>query len=189
LISSETGIFRVPESGGKATKVADVPSSPILPAPGGVIYYGFPDEIGRIAPGARTGTRLPVDVIAPHAIVFAPDGDLVVSDTGNNRIVRIDPSSGQSSVLAAGLRAPVGMVAGPGGTFLVLELEAGALTSVDASGRTSSVVTGLDKPYALTRAADGMVYVIQVGDSSPPTGRIERVASDGSVAGLPLIRP
>jgi sugar lactone lactonase YvrE len=189
LISSDAGLFRVPASGGRATKTADVPTSPILPAPDGEIFYGHLSELGRIPPGARTGQRLPVEVDAPHGLAFAADGDLVVSDTGNDRLLRVDLPSTHVSVVAAGLRTPVGMIAESGSAFLVLEFDAGALTRVDESGRTTTVATGFDKPYALARAPDGTVYVVQVGELFPPTGRIRRVAPDGTVSTVTLIRP
>jgi sugar lactone lactonase YvrE len=189
LISSDSGIFRVSSGGGRAALFADVPASPILPLAGGDVYYGHSAELGRIDASAQIVERFPVEVNAPHAIAFAPDGDLIVSDTGNNRVVRVDLPSRQPSVLVADLRAPVGMIAEPGGTFLLLEFERGALTRIDESGRTATVATGLDTPYALTRAADGMVYVAQVGDRFSPTGRIRRVAPDGSVSTRTLIRP
>jgi virginiamycin B lyase len=188
LISSDAGMFRVPASGGRATRVADVPTSPILVATTGEIYYGHLAEIGRIT-GTGVVERLPVEVNAPHGVAFAADGDLIVSDTGNDRILRVDLPSGHASVLASELRTPLGLIAEPGATtFLVLEFDARALTRLDESGRTTTVATGFDKPYALTRAADGTVYVIQVGELSGPSGRIRRVAPDGSVSTVRLVR-
>jgi hypothetical protein len=55
------------------------------------------------------------------------------------------------------------------------------------AGRTSVVAVGLVKPYALDRAADGTVWVVESGDLRTPTGRIARVGADGAVTRLRLV--
>jgi glucose/arabinose dehydrogenase len=95
--------------------------------------------------------------------VTAEDGSLLVSDTGNKRLIRVDPRGGRAAVVAAGLRTPMGLVLEPSGAALVLEFDSHSLSRIAMNGSRKTLATGLSSPYALARAADGPVYVVETG--------------------------
>jgi sugar lactone lactonase YvrE len=180
VVGGDEGLFRVQPAGGRASKLSAVPASPIAFAPNGDLYYGHFAELGRIRPGAAGADRLATAVNFPHGLAVAEDGFLVVSDTGNKRLIRVDPSSGRATVVAAGLRTPMGLALEPSGAALVLEFDAHSLSRIGTNGTSTTVVSGLSSPYALARAQDGVVYVIETGSVSRPTGTLDRVDPDGS---------
>jgi hypothetical protein len=51
----------------------------------------------------------------------------------------------------------------------------------------SIVTEELRKPYALARAADGSIYVVEDGELDRPSGGLARVAADSSVTRLRLV--
>jgi glucose/arabinose dehydrogenase len=109
-----------------------------------------------------------------------------VSDSGNNRILRIDLGFETATTVAAGLRTPLGMVVEPSGAILVAEYAAGTLTRVAPDGTQTTVASGFDKPYSLARAPDGTVYVVEAGELGSPSGRLARVSPSGAVSRIKL---
>jgi hypothetical protein len=178
LVSGESGIY---ELGG--TKVADVAAGPIAAAANGDLYFADQTRVGRIGRGGGFET-LSTDVAAPHALVLRRDGSLVVSDSGNGRLLRIDPATRAMTVLASGLKNPLGAVEAADGDLLVVEFDSGRLLRV-SDGRV--LTQALRKPYALTQSADGAVYVVESGELGRPSGGIARVAADGSIVRLRLV--
>ena len=101
LVSGGGGIY---ELGGR--KVATVPASPIAGGATGDLYFAEESRVGRIGRDGRVET-LSTAVAAPHALVLRRDGSLVVADSGNGRLLRIDPATRTTTVLATGLRSPL----------------------------------------------------------------------------------
>jgi sugar lactone lactonase YvrE len=178
LVSGDSGIY---ELGG--TKLADAGTGPIAAAPNGDLYFADQTRVGRIGRGGGVET-LSTDVAAPHALVLRRDGSLVVSDSGNSRLLSIDPATRATTVLASGLRNPLGAIEAADGDLLVVEFDSGRLLRL-GDGRV--LTQALRKPYALTQSADGGVYVVEGGDLGRPSGGIARVADDGSVVRLRLV--
>lgn len=52
-------------------------------------------------------------------------------------------------------------------------------------GTRSAVAKGFVKPYALARARNGTVYVVQAGDLDRPSGSIRRVMPNGVIRAIP----
>lgn len=106
--------------------------------------------------GAATEARLG----APFGVVVEPDGDLLIADTSNNRIRRVDASSGSISTIAGG-----GAALGDGGPA----------TSARLSG-----------PRGLALQADGGLLVADRGQHRirriAPDGSITTVAGTGAAA-------
>jgi hypothetical protein len=178
FVSGGSGIY---ELGGR--KVAAVPASPIAAAPNGDLYFAEESRVGRIRRDGRVET-LTTAVAAPHALVLRRDGSLVVADSGNGRLLRIDPATRATAVVTGGLRNPLGMIESADGTLLVAEFDAGRLLRI-GDGRV--LAHGLRKPYALTETAGGSIYVVESGDAGRPSGGIARVAGDGTVVRLRLV--
>ena len=177
LVSGGSGIY---ELGGR--KVADVAAGPIAVAPSGDLYFADQMRVGRIGDGGRVET-LASDVAAPHGLVLRRDGSLVVSDSGNGRLLGIDPSTRATRVIVSGLKSPLGVIEAADRDLLVVEFDSGRLIRFGV-GRV--VTQSLREPYALTRS-DGTVYVVEGGDNNRPSGGIARVSDDGSLTRLRLV--
>jgi hypothetical protein len=177
LVSGGSGIY---ELGGR--KIADVVAGPIAAAPNGDLYFADQARIGRIGRGEGIET-LSTGVSAPHALVLRRDGSLVVSDSGNGRLLRIDLATRATTIVASGLQDPLGAIETEDGQLLVVE-DSGRLLRI---GDRAALTQFLRRPYALTQAADGSVYVVESGDNVRASGGIARVVGDGSVMRLRLV--
>jgi sugar lactone lactonase YvrE len=186
LVSSASGIYSLRGAGAPATRIAAFPAGPIAQARSGDVYFADGSTLGVMRPGTRTPVTLSRDVSSPHGLLAEPAGTLVVSDTGHGRLLRFDPARRTTEVLAEGLENALGAIRGPQGSILVVEFASGRLLRI-ADVRTTVVTDSLRKPYALTRARDGSVYVVEDGDLWRPTGGIARVAADGTITRLRLI--
>jgi hypothetical protein len=186
LVSSASGIYSLRGAGAPATRIAAIPAGPIAKAPSGDVYFADGSTLGVVRAGTRTPVTLSRDVSSPHGLLVEPAGTLVVSDTGHGRLLRFDPARRTTELLAEGLQNALGAIRDPEGRILVVEFESGRLLRI-ADGRATVVTGSLRKPYALTRARDGSVYVAEDGDLSRPTGGIARIAADGTVTRLRLV--
>jgi DNA-binding transcriptional LysR family regulator len=185
LVSQNGSIVAFDGAGRRLRTVAQVEASPIALAPDGDVFYANRfGELGRISADGRI-RRYDVELSVPHGLGFAPDGSLIISDTGTGRILSLDPASGRTRTIARGLRAPLGLAVEPSGSVLVLEFDTGRLLRVRRNGTRSTVARGLVKPYALARARNGTVYVAQAGDLDRPSGTIRRVTPARRVRAVP----
>lgn len=185
LVSQNGSIVSFDGHGRRLRTVAQVEASPIAVAANGDVFYANRlGELGRIVADGRI-RRYDLELSIPHGLGFAPDGRLIISDTGNRRILALDPESGRVRTVARALRAPLGLAVERSGSILVLEYDTGRLIRVRRNGTKSAVAKGFVKPYALARARDGTVYVVQAGDLDRPSGTIRRVTRDGRVHGVP----
>ena len=72
------------------------------------------------------------------------------------------------------------LVAEPSGSLLVIVFDTGSVLRVSTSGRKQTVARGFTTPYGLARAVDGTLYVTEAGDVAHATGKLWRVAPDGT---------
>jgi hypothetical protein len=180
LVSGASGIYSL---GGR--RIAEVRASPIASADGGELFYANETEVGRVDAGRAA--MLTDDVDAPHGLFVDADGGLVVSDSGHDRLIRVDADTGAVRLLTSGLEQPLGAIDDGAGGVLVVEFGPGRLLDVRSDGTREVVTASLRKPYALTRAGDGAVYVVEDGDLERPSGGIARVTPDGTVTRLRLV--
>lgn len=95
----------------------------------------------------------------PSAIALAPDGTLVVAETGSHTITRVDIKSGQSQTLAgvrgrsgfadgdgsaALFNGPIGVAVGPEGTIYVADTYNDRIRAIDAGGRVRTLAGGAE---------------------------------------------
>jgi streptogramin lyase len=186
LVSGGDGIYRVAAKNERAARIATVRASPIVRAPTGDIYYANESEVGRIAAGSGEPRPFNVEVAAPHGLALETDA-LYVSDTGNGRILRIDLASGVVTLHASGFHNLLGIEPEPDGSLLGTEHDTGRVLRIPRSGPAEIVATGLHKPYALDRAADGTLWVVESGEVGRPSGRIARIDARGAVSRLTLL--
>jgi hypothetical protein len=143
------------------------------------------------APATYRIDTLVAGLNAPSDLAPLPTGGLLVADTANNRVVRVDPG-GTITSLATDLSAPRGVSAVPGGGFLVADTGASVIRRYAADG-TMTIVAGspnkpgfsgdgsaatraqLDQPQGVTALADGSFLVADTANQ-----RIRRV-SDGVI--------
>jgi streptogramin lyase len=187
LVSSTTGLYRL-APGARPVRIADFGVSPFAILPSGEIAFAYESSVGILPPGGGRPRVLQTRVDFAHGIVLLPDGELAVSDTGNDRLLRIDLDRGTSMVIASGLKAPMGIALEPSGSLDVIEFEERRIIRVDTDGSQRTVAVGFQTPYALARAADGTIYVTEAGQVFQASGSLRRVAPDGAVTTIRLRR-
>jgi sugar lactone lactonase YvrE len=140
-----------------------------LPSPG---RWPYGARVRGRAYRAGTLTVAPVRLHGTYDVAVAPDGSLLIGDS-SNRVLRY--RNGTLEVLAR-LRFPVEVAPDPRGGIGVVHQER-YVRHVAADG-TTRVVAELEQPTAHAYAADGTLYVSELG------GRVRRVDTSGSVTTL-----
>jgi hypothetical protein len=195
---------------GRATRlftVADL--GPVTVAPDGSVYVATSTDVFRIDPAtggslhvAGTGVRggagdggpaAGAQINHPHALLVGADGALLIPDTDNHRVRRIDPVTHVITTIATGIEGVSGICAGGGATYLtdftgmtVLRLDASGPTVIAGNGAKASSGDGrpatqasLDTPLSCA-VSGGAVYVVEAGGS----GTIRVVHPGGTIATL-----
>ncbi len=151
---------------------------PIAISPSGDVYFATDAAIFRLAGGRGTPARIAIkeQLSGPHGLAVAADGSLLVSDTGNHRILRVDPASGAMASFAK-ISVPRGIDVGADGTVYVVDGGTSRVVHLGASGRRLGVVGPVfDDPYDLRVAPGGALYVVE----SLASGDVRRVAANGT---------
>jgi serine/threonine-protein kinase len=160
-----------------ATVDPGVEVGPVTVSPAGDVVYSTVSAVYRLAHGtAGTPERLAAGTpfSGPHGIAVAADGSLLVSDTGNGLIRRVDPAGSVTTFAALG--SPRGIDVAPDGTVYVAGGDEHRIVHLDASGkRLGTVGPRFGDAYALSVARDGTVYAIDIGADV-----IRRLSPDGT---------
>jgi hypothetical protein len=135
-------------------------------------------------------------IAAPHDIETLGEGSVILADSHNGRIRRIDPG-GTITTIASGFSTPVSVAAAPDGTLFVADAGQNRIFRVSADGRRTVVAgtgvpgsTGdggpaprarLNVPSGVAVTGDGTVYVSEFEGRRARridgrTGRISTVA-------------
>ena len=124
----------------------------------------------------------------PQGIAFAPDGTLLVDDSGNDRIQRFTMTAGNASATwdatygqkgtgvtspAGDLNNPTGIAVAPDGTIWVADTVNNRIQSLSTSGAwkviSKTVGTaqpkGFKVPWGVTVAPDGSIWVSDTGNN------------------------
>lgn len=182
VFASDRGTLLRIDPGGKPTAVAEVDPGveigPITVTPGGDVFYSTARALYRL-PEGRAGTARPVapevGLDGPHGLAIAADGALLVSDTNDGRILRVDPADERVTTFAR-LGHPRGIGVDADGSVYVAAADEHRVVRFGASGEPLGPLGArFNDPYALTVAPDGTVYAIDVG-----LGVIRRIGPDGS---------
>jgi sugar lactone lactonase YvrE len=142
---------------------------------------------GGPAAAGQSAEPTPLELYGPRGIVVDGDGNLLVTDTGHNRILKFSPD-GESLGQFGGpgsepgqFSEPVGIAISTSGDILVADTWNGRVQRFDSAFQPvgSYQVAGWEdgnsenKPF-VTELADGSVLV-----SIPDGGRIEAIGADG----------
>jgi hypothetical protein len=185
LVSGSGGLYRI-AADRRPERISDVSVSPFSVLADGAIAFANEASVGIIPAAGGPPRFLPAQVDFAHGLAQLPDGTLAVSDTGNNRLLRVDPVGGAPTVITSAVKSPMAIAAEPSGSLLVVEFDTGSVLRVTLAGALTTVASGLDKPYGLTRTADGTLYVTEAGEVTRATGRVARIAADGTLSRLRL---
>jgi sugar lactone lactonase YvrE len=212
-VSSHGELMRVDPSGGVTTVLrAAGDIGPIAIGPSGEVYFPTTEDrifrldpasgavkavagSGRRGAGGDGGPALAAEFGHPHGLVVGADGSLLVADTENGRIRRVDGRTGIVSTLATGLSMPWGIALAADGSIYAAEPLGHRIRRADPAGRLTTVAgTGVrgssgdggpalraavDAPTAVALDAAGLLYVLE-----SETGHVRRIGRDGTISTL-----
>jgi hypothetical protein len=112
----------------------------------------------------------------PHDLALRIDREVIVADSHNGVLRRIDPT-GTISTFSAGYLAPVAVKGGPGDSIYVADVGAKAVLRVQRGGGPPKRVGRANGPASLAADAHRNVYVSEVAGAR----RVLRIAPSGRV--------
>jgi DNA-binding beta-propeller fold protein YncE len=167
-------------------------------------------ENNQVAAFSPTGTPMslifgkagsgPLQFSFPQGIAFAPDGTLLVDDSGNDRIERISLNSSDTKATyvtsygqagptgatapAGDLNNPTGISVAPDGTIWVADtlnnrvqsMSPGEVWTVISTPIGTGTQTGFKVPWGVTVAPDGSIWVSDIGNN-----RIVSISTAGNL--------
>ena len=110
----------------------------------------------------------------PHDLALRIDRELIVADSHNGVLRRIDPA-GNISTFATGFGAPIAVKGGPGNTLYVADGFANAVFRLDPSGATRRRVARASGPFGIAVDGRNNVYVSELAGAR----RVLRVTPAG----------
>jgi len=144
----------------------------------------------------------------PSGIALAPDGNLIIADTGNNCIRRLTPNGQASTVAGNGIAGyvdgsankaqfsgPIGIAVDAHGNIYVADSYNDRIRQITPSGQVSTVAGQgtpgyadgdrnaalFDTPSGIVVANDGSLIVADTGND-----RLRRISPEGNVTTLPV---
>jgi sugar lactone lactonase YvrE len=179
LASSDNDIVRLEPAPREVVVTGPEQIGPIAAAPNGDLYFTAANTAFRVAKGSRTPVAIAQGLAVPHGIAVAADGAVLVSDTGHNRILRVDPS-GQVTTFSEVERPGSIAVAADGSVYVCAAL-AERVVRFSADGtRVGFVGPTFRTPYGLATDDEGGLYVAEATED----GHIRRVTANGKVTTL-----
>ncbi len=151
-------------AGGKPEVLATVEDDigPVASSANGDLVFTTQTRLYRLSPGGGKPERLAAatKLSGPHGIAVERDGSILVSDTGNGRILRI---TRHGIAVFARLAAPMALAIAPDGTVFAVDHEARRIVRYDPGGRRLGFFgPQFGDPYALA-SVPGALYVVDTG--------------------------
>lgn len=118
---------------------------------------------------------------APHGLDVLPDGTVLVADSHNGVVRRIDGATRVVTTVARGFDAPVAIHALPDGSYYVVDARADRVSRIAPDGTRTSLGSGLRVPISIAVDGVGNVYVSELESRrirriDPRTGRVATIA-------------
>ena len=152
---------------------------PVAVARNGTVYFATGTHVYQLPPGATAPVALArtATFSSPHGLAVARDGSVLVSDTGNNRIVRLVRGSRAVTVLAH-VRGPRGLDVSADGTVYVVDSGANRVLQLAASGASIGYLPRTTGDlYDVRSGPNGVVYVLEAG----AVGIVRAISRNGAV--------
>jgi DNA-binding beta-propeller fold protein YncE len=167
---------------------------------------GDAGELWQIKPDGRASV-LVGNLDTPSEVALAPDGSLLIAETGAHVIRRVHPADGRTEIVAgvtgragyldgsgaqALFNAPVGVAVGSDGSIFVADTYNDRIRAIDREGNVRTLAgageasfadasTGaqaqFDTPCGIAVAPDGALIIADTGNN-----RLRRVEQNGSVS-------
>lgn len=169
FLSAGGALLRVDASGHATTLVTSAEDiGPIAVAPNGDVYYATTTSVFKLG----SATPLATGLSGPHGLALTFDGGLLVSDTGNGRVDRIDLAT-QEIETWANIRDPRGITIAQDNTVYIVGASIHRAIQLMIDGRRLGTVgKRFTDPYALDATRTGSLYVIDTA----ALGRLYHVA-------------
>jgi sugar lactone lactonase YvrE len=182
VVSDGRALKRIDAGGAPQTiATADEDIGPIAVAPNGDVFYTTGTPLLRLPAAGGAPQTVATGFIGAHGLAVAADGAVLVSDTGNDRVVRVDPASGASATLFT-TADPRGIDVAPDGTIYVVESESKRVGRYNAGGaRLGAVGPVYGDPYDVAAGSGGAVFVVDTAAA----GVVRRVAANGTTVTIP----
>ena len=111
----------------------------------------------------------------PTAVAIAKNGQLIIVDSGNNRVVAINPDGTGETTLASDLNKPRGVTVDSTGAIYVTVMFGGTILKMDSDGSNqTTIASGLSYPMSIANDGQGHLFVV-VND-----GQLLRMNDDGT---------
>lgn len=180
-VSGGRSIRRLDASGSwhvVATASEDI--GPLALAPDGTAFFTTSTRLFHLPVGG-TPQVIATGLNSAHGVAVAPDGSVLVSDTSNDRVRRIDPRTGRGSTLLE-TGEPRGLDVAPDGTIHLVEARRKRVGRFGAKGaRLGGHGPAFGDPYDVAVGAGRTTYVVDTAAA----GRIVRVTADGTAVAVP----
>jgi DNA-binding beta-propeller fold protein YncE len=181
-LSAGKSLLRLDGAGG-TTPVARAAGDigPVAVAASGDVYYTAQTQAFRVPGGTGTPVQVAAGLSGPHGLAVTSDGGLLVSDTGNGRVRRVDLKTGAVETWGD-LVEPRGISIAPDGqTAYVVDKSTNRVVHLRIDGkRLGSVRHVFADPYAVATAPGGSLYVVDTA----ATGRLYRVGPSGAATAV-----
>ena len=153
----------------------------VFPAPG---RWRLAAKIGRTrvplgAVAVRAATRSPLVLVAPTEAVLEPNGSLLVAESGQSRLARIDPTTGRDALVTR-IVQPYGLVLTPSG--VLYSTSESRVVRVESGGSTTTIADAGEDVGPLALDPSGNLYfstVSRIFRIDGGTGAVTHYAGTG----------
>jgi sugar lactone lactonase YvrE len=197
-VTDQDRLVRI-DGSGHVTPLLTLPDiGPVAVDAQGVVYVSTSTDIYRLDQSGTAqhfagtdvrggagdgGPAASAQINHPHGLLVTADGALLIADTDNHAVRRIDPVTHVITTVWSGMPGVAGLCAAPNGDLYATDFTDDKLERLDPGGPVviagTAAGTSLDTPLSCA-VAGGDVYVVEAGG----TGTIRVVHPDGSVATL-----